>query len=187
MQATAALLSLMALFASPSGQNVLPNGGFEAGTIEPWTVAGGTWQVTDQQPHCGAFAATTTDGGILYQRFGPIRADEVVKISFWIRATDPQIDLDGPFAYYSLDMYDEQLGPLVGAVPIPAISLDWQYWEITPPAVSTHWLEGITIGSAGGRLLLDDVEVISAVGAPEPASLATLALGAIVLLRRRRR
>ena len=132
-----------------------------------------------------AFAATTTDGGIIYQQFGPIRAGEVVKVSFWIKATDPQIDLYGPFAYYSLDMYDEGGWPIVGAVPIPAISLDWQYWEITPPAVSTHWLQGITIGSAGGELLLDDVEVISAVDAPEPASLATLALGAIALLRRR--
>jgi hypothetical protein len=184
MQMAIAILGLATLLTGVSGDNLVQNPGFESGQLDPWAVAAGTWQVTDVDAHSGAFAAQTGDGTV-YQPFAPIRTDEVTVVSFWIKATSPPPGPAEPFAYYSLDMYDDEGIPLLGAVPIPALSGDWEYWELTPSPRADHWLRGITIGTAGATgLLLDDVRVITA---PEPAALAMIGLGALTLIRRRRR
>lgn len=70
---------------------VLENAGFESGRLSPWfqedplLVGTENWNVTSADAHSGSFSATVVGDRSIRQDFGPIAAEDVEEISFWIK------------------------------------------------------------------------------------------------------
>lgn len=143
-----AALCLATGISSGSGQNIVPNPGFETGTMNGWQ---GNCVVTTAASHTGLYSAALGD---LALTFDAIPVDRIVGASFWLK----DATLTNSFAWYSVWMETRTGEPLVGAVPLRPWSLDWQQYGIGLGPHPDCVVRGVSFGGWGSYL--DDVQIV---------------------------
>ena len=162
-----------ALVPAASAQNLVNNPGFETGDFTGWTQVGG--DVLRDDPHSGTFEASfSTASGALAQTLNTTPNTNYT-VGFFLRNSG---SIAGSFQV------------LLGTSVLTNLTINpGAYQEFTYNA-TTSALPGASVltfqfADPGTTLHLDDVSVVQAV--PEPASLAALGLGALAVLKRRKR
>jgi hypothetical protein len=145
---------------------LLANAGFEAGSLPPWTSAGG-WSVVGTNPHSGSYCAFDVGNNWVRQDFPPINTANITSVTFWARQPEAQIQAYDFF--YSDNTFDEDIW---------FVQTIWTQKDITSflrPA--GNLLTGIRIwGYVGGppdpdETYLDDVSIQGAGATPvEPST-----------------
>lgn len=183
-----AIGALMLGFAGVAQANLIQNGGFETGDLSDWTVTGNTGFIgvattgfAGYTPHSGnyfAYLGAVGSLGFLSQTVTDI-AGATYQISFWLAsngATPSEFDIE----WNGVSLYDK------------ANLSAFAYTEFTFD-VTGNGADTLTFSERNDPsfFALDDVGLnpVSAVPAPEPASIAILtsALAGFRLIRRRRR
>ena len=181
------LLALVVLicFSASAKANLITNGGFEAGTLSPWTVTNNV-SVVSSGPHSGSYDA-------LFQQVSSPSFDT---LSQTINAGPGKYDLD--FWLYYNDNTSQEFKVTFDGNTVLDLTTQLQtgggaYKHVT--------VKGITTNSASTKLIfssqnpayymrLDDVNLIASAAVPEPSSATLLGLGAVGLTigayRRRR-
>ena len=186
---SAALLALASLALAASAQNLVVNPGFETngGTfshvIAGWTVSqpNNGFEVYDDA-HTGNYNAEfgTNSGTDTISQSIPTVAGRSYTVSFWLKQY--RGDMRGTKSFASA--FGSGSFALTGAnLGLPDTYAQFSY---TGVAASTSTTLSLTVGNDQDYYELDDVSVtLQAV--PEPSSLAALGLGAVALLKRRKR
>lgn len=165
--------------ATMSQANLLSNGGFETGTFAGWSVNGLTLPTIVADGHSGSFAASFAGSG----------SSNWISQSFfansgWTYDVKLYIKNNG----VGDDRFYVQLG---GSTPVDMapIAYPLESWS----EVSFQWVadttgpDAITIGGFDPNTFqIDDVSVVVS-SVPEPATIASLGLGALAIARRARR
>jgi len=139
---------------------MLENGGFETGSLPPWTSNG--WWIRTDWTHSGNYSAYTANIGtsaLIRQDFDPIASNEIRSIRLWVKTWDVEAIWihffyeGGSYSNYILDLYN----PII--------------WEngfglhnVTDGPLPDSVLTGIEITGGNGfdsDLWLDDVSVIA--------------------------
>lgn len=178
-----ALLSL-GLCAGASAINLLQNPGFEAGNLSSWTLnsnsSGTNWQIATDQVHSGGFSAKVVGDALIEQTFVPTLADSISEVSLWVK--------QDPGALFEVDLlYTDGTDDFFVETPARTGFFKYDYTNMLEPGklLTTLQVYGYD-GGSNGPTWLDDATV-SVAPVPEPATLAALGLGAVGLLRRRKR
>jgi hypothetical protein len=183
-------MAAVAIAQSASAINVLANPGFETGTISPWFNdrefgtggSGQLWHAVNTDAHSGSWSAMVESNKEMRQNFGfGVLVSAVTEASVWIKVPESG-GIFGIWHYYS----DATEGFEVFA---PS-NANWNKYDITADLVAGKTLIGFGVnGYTGGGTAPDfvfaDDAMVNAV--PEPATLAALSLGALALVRRRRK
>ncbi len=169
----AALFGLCA--SPPASANLLVNPGFESGALAPWALGNDLgaiefWNVISSDAHSGTYSATTRGNNEIVQMFAAVATSAIVEASMWLKMPETGI------AFISLYYSDA-----TGGGDLFNIGADWAQYDITSLLDPGKMLVGFGVYGCSGcpgdsRTLMDDA-VIDVRGAPEPATLALLALG----------
>jgi hypothetical protein len=121
------ILVLSLLIASASvAEDLIQNGGFEAGNLFPWEEPGGShaWCVTDSYAYEGAYSALVRGPYPLVQSFEPRAGVNIEAFSLAV--------MTGMNGWISVEVgYADDLGPTRAAVYVPA-ALQWQLLDLLP-------------------------------------------------------
>jgi hypothetical protein len=149
-----AFLSILLLlpFIVYADAELLVNGGFETGSLDPWYTD--NWTISTSNPHSGTYCVYDMYNHYIRQDFSPIDVSLVVSITFWYRQPTPFI-----FAFdlfYGASDYDENIYyPSTG---------DWISYDITSYLRSSGNLTGLRLwGYSGGgdqTTYLDDASIL---------------------------
>ena len=160
------------LVTSASAVELVVNGGFETGDFTAWTQAGGT--VLTDDPFSGTYEAS----------FAPVTGALAQSL-----ATMPNTN-------YNVSFYLRNAGNAAGSFQVLLGTSVLTNLTINPDSYKRFTYNATTSALPGNSILtfqfanptttfhLDDVSVQAV---PEPATFAALGLGAVALLRRRRR
>ena len=167
---------------SQSFANILVNPGFETGDLTGWTTTGYT--ATNNDSHTGSWSAISFGNVFVEQDFAGVAGSSITEVSAWVK----QPSLTGYFfafdTLYSDSSFDETLGS-------GADTGTWTKFDFTSLVNTSKTVTGIRGWgySAGGTndITLYDDFVVNANTVPEPASMAALGLGALALVRKRRK
>ena len=181
---SASLLALASFALAAHAQNLVVNPGFETGSFSGYTVteaSSGSNVSVNSVPHTGAFGASF--GAIsglpdtISQSIATVPGQSyTVSYFLRIRANDQTTNLQGFTASFG---GTSQTQP--GIVPS-----EYTLQSFNSTATSTSTTLSFAAFTLQGFFDLDDVSVV-ATPVPEPASLAALGLGAVALLKRRKR
>ena len=185
------ILALVAVAGAANAQ--ILNGGFETGDLSNWIVNGTNPSpvVTNVSPHTGSFAAllgTDTGGeplgdGSMYQSFAVGGGGGT--LSFWTKKfTTDSISFDWQDAYIQ-----SNIGVTLATIFHDCATSDWTQWTVNmaPYAGQTVRLEFLVHQDGFGDDTSMRVDDVTFNAVPEPASMAALGLGAVALIRRRRK
>ena len=171
LAATAALL--LAIQPTNAAQELLANGGFEAGT-SGWAVAGGSLSTTPE-PHSGALAGLLTSKGQqradAYQVV-PVTPGGVYKARGWLK--DSGGLKQSALAVIWLDATGSALAGPISAPDLTIGLPDWQFLttsDIQAPAAAYYAKVNISLlpsSNEGAALLIDGVSFTGAEPLPSP-------------------
>jgi hypothetical protein len=135
---------------------LLTNGGFETGTMNPW-YHDGSWSISTHQPHTGTYCAYDIGNHWIRQDFTATPANQIVSVTLWERQPEAQISAID-FFYTNLP-YSEDLIWL---------TTNWQQYNVTNFIEPNGIVNGIRIwGYSGGggqpdETYIDDISVQTA-------------------------
>lgn len=148
------LLLIITGFAFSVPVELLQNGDFETGVLQPWTT--NNWIISTTDPHSGTYCAFDEGNYWIRQDFTPVDVSKVVSVTFWHK--QPEVTVYGIEFYYGPSDYDFELifpsGP------------EWLENDVTGLLRTTGNLEAIRIwGYSGGGPdpdynYIDDVSII---------------------------
>lgn len=165
------LAALASAAAPANAANILVNGGFETGSLTPWTVSYGTPSVTSAEAHSGLYSAAATGLDAIKQVFAPVATSSINEISVWA-LNKPAIPFDAYYFYY-------QDGSSSSFLINGSTGGSWQYFNLTSNLAAGKNLVGFSIyGTSPGPTYLDDFKIETTIpGVPEPASWAMMIAG----------
>jgi len=185
-------LTLCFAHISASAQNLVVNGGFEAGTLDPWIsnnnvdVVGGFWN-----HHSGGRSLDLSGGGPVGSIFQDVATNngQSYQVGFYMAG-----NFYGGPDIKQMDVYwgDQYLGREVFDKAISGSTLtnvNWSFRSYNVIGTSNDRLRFVSFGDDDGfGPTLDDISVSPV---PAPSALAAFVIGAVpgavVLLRRRRK
>jgi hypothetical protein len=172
-------LALAALLLTATGpaqaQELVVNGGFETGTFSGWTVTGNGPQLVDGMPHTGNFAAwlgAVGGDGFLSQVL-PTTAGTTYHLQFWLDHTGGGTPNDFSVQLNGVTLAGSTFNNDTTNFPYRAFDFDFTATGATTLQFSAR--------EDPAYWHLDDVSVMPAAPAPEPASLTLFALGVVPL------
>lgn len=147
------------------------NGGFESGSVDPWTFDF-DWSVSTTNPYSGTYCALGVDFHYIHQTFTPIPVDDINSITVWVR--QPEAFQFRTRLYYGASDWDEP-----GTIDISDNT--WNQIDLTTYIRTSGALEGVRFFSYNGggpnpnHTYIDDISVNYGGGsAVESASLGEL-------------
>ncbi len=163
---------IMIMLAMPAmASQAITNGGFETGSLSPWTFDF-DWGVSTTNPHSGTYCGLGVDYHYIHQSFTPIPVDDVNSVTLWVR--QPEGHVFRARLYYGVDDFDQP-----DDFDIP--DENWIQIDLTGWLRTTGALEGVRFHSYNGggpdpnHTYIDDVSVVYSGGsAVESASLGEL-------------
>ena len=187
------LLLLSALLALSlngwAATELVQNGGFETGSLGPWTVTNDCgsygdapctpWNAVSTQAHSGTYSAEDQGGYELIQSLSPTSTALITGASFWFK--------EDPGVLFGVELFYQDGSSNV--VFESASDGDWHQYDLLSDLAGGETLVGIDFatesmidGSANGTSWIDDVSIIAIptlnpTPAPEPASMVLLASG----------
>lgn len=197
---------VLGLAAHASAIELIQNGGFDTGTLDPWIhngvmADGGNTShdfssASSVRSHSGPFSAdfgiqnssSTEFDQVLLQHFTPVSGADVTNVSLWAYSFDQDLNVSLIYSDNSATNLRQHFngGEFASSDP----EHGWRMWNLTANVDPTKTLTGIELESESGfihesnDIFVDDVSVQAV---PEPASVAALGFGALALLKRRRR
>ena len=161
--------------------NLLTNPGFEGGNMTGWTTTNFT--ATNNDFHTGSWSSIGSGNVSLEQSFTPVASTSVTEVSVWAK----QPNLTNFFFAFQLLYSDATSTQVLGSGGTGNV---WTKFNFTSSLNLTKNLSGIrafgySTGGTSDITFYDDFVVNSTV--PEPASFAVLGLGALALLRRKKK
>jgi hypothetical protein len=162
--------------------NILINPGFEAGNMSGWTTSAFT--ATNNDSHTGSWSTLGFGNVNLEQDFAPTLGSDISEVSVWVKQPNLSNFFFAFDIMYSDSSYDETLGSGSGAAT-------WTKFDFTSLVNTSKTVTGIrgwgySAGGTNDVTWYDDF-VVNTSTVPEPASFAVLGIGAMVLLRRRKK
>lgn len=154
---------------------IIVNGGFETGTLDPWYNArdfcGQTcqpWAATSSNSHSGSFSAMDIGNIELRQDFSPVPGSSITSATFWVNNSAGVDAVD----FFYTDNSDEEFVVFSNANT-------WNFEDVTADINQSKTLMGFSIWSCDPSCVtyVDDVSIQSSV--PEPGTLAMLGTGAL--------
>ena len=180
---TLAMLSLMA--GSAFAGELIVNGGFESGALNPWFNArnfcGGPcspWDTTTSVVHSGNFSATDIGNIEIRQNFTPTAGSDITDVSLWINNSAGVDAVD----FFYTDNSDEEFVIFSN----PGV---WNFVDILADVNTSKTLSGISFWGCdtGCVTYLDDVSITTGTTTPEPSSLLMIASGLLAAGTTRRK
>jgi hypothetical protein len=173
---------LSALTAQAFAGNVVTNAGFETGDMTGWTTSAFT--ATNNDKHTGVWSAIDFGNFSLEQSFAPVAVTDVTEFSVWVK----QPNLTNFFFAFEALYSDSSIGSFLGSTGSGAT---WTKFDFTSQLDSSKSLSGVrgygySSGGTNDVTFYDDF-MVNTNAVPEPASFAVLGLGAVALMRRRRK
>ncbi len=183
-------LCLAICASSGYSQNLLQNGGFESGSLNPWgpglNFDGQVWTISTDNPHSGSYCATVSGNDELRQNFAPLAVSQIGQVTFWTRQVISE------FSNYHLagGNFDYADGTTSNFQVIPSSA--WQKFDVTKSLTPGETLSGISIfGLASvyqAQTYYDDMKIQPV---PELSSLVSfclpvLGLGSLLLRARKK-
>lgn len=180
---SAALLAFASLALSAAAQNLVVNGGFETGDFTNWTVTRApgprTLNVRSTLPRSGsydaAFGAIDDQPDTISQSILTIPG-RTYSMQYWLEDGDSLFPLHKSFTA-TFGTQSQTFGATQDAYVFHSLGFT---------ATSTSTVLSFAGYNYSSYYLLDDVSVFLA-PVPEPASIAALGIGALALVRRRKR
>ncbi len=176
MKKFAFAIALITLCASAAmAGEIIVNGDFETGTLDPWYNArdfcGQTcqpWAVTSSNPHSGTYSAMDIGNIELRQDFTPVAGSSITSATFWVNNSAGVDAVD----FFYTDNSDEEF--VVFSNPGT-----WNFEDVTADVNAGKTLMGFSIWSCDPNCVtyVDDVSIQSSV--PEPGTLAMLGTGVL--------
>lgn len=174
---------LAAGMATSANANLVVNGGFETGNFSGWTTQaaafGSNYGVINGQSHSGTFSArfqaNQGQQDAIWQTLNTVQGTNY-KINFWL---------------YNAGVGDDNLQVLwegsniLNQAPIEAPLESWTEYTLNAVATTNGSEFKFRLYDGNAWALLDDVNV-TASPVPEPATMAVLGGGLLLLIRRRR-
>jgi hypothetical protein len=154
---------------------IIVNGGFETGALDPWYNAqnfcGGPcqdWAVTNSNSHSGSFSAMDIGNIELRQDFAPVPGSSITSASLWINNSVGVNALDFHYTDNSVEEF-----------VLFSNANTWNFEDFTADINPAKTLMGFSIWGCdtGCISYVDDVSIMSNV--PEPGTLAMLSTGVI--------
>jgi hypothetical protein len=184
-------LAAAVLAPTASAINLLANPGFETGNISPWfngrefgtNGSGQLWHAVNTDSHTGSWSAMVESNKEMRQNFTPTLVSDITEASVWIKV--PEVGgIFGVWHYYS--------DATEGFEVFSPANTGWNKYDITADLQSGKTLIGFGVnGYIGGGsdpdLVFADDGMVNSTAIPEPATLTVLTLGALALVRRRRK
>lgn len=169
-------IALAMLCASAAmADELIVNGGFETGALDPWYNArdfcGGTcqpWAATNSNSHSGSFSAMDIGNIEMRQDFTPVAGSSITSASFWVNNSAGVDAVD----FFYTDSSDEEF-------VVFSTANTWNFEDVTADVNQSKTLMGFSIWSCDPNCVtyVDDVSIMSSV--PEPGTLAMLGTGVL--------
>jgi len=167
-------LAAVSASAAMAGE-IIVNGGFETGALDPWYNArdfcGQTcqpWATTNSNPHSGTYSAMDIGNIELRQDFVPVAGSSITSASFWVNNSAGVDAVD----FFYTDSSDEEF-------VVFSTANTWNFVDVTADVNPSKTLMGFSIWSCDPSCVtyVDDVSIVSSV--PEPGTLAMLGTGVL--------
>jgi hypothetical protein len=186
---TLAFASLAFSSGAALGGEILVNGGFESGSLAPWTNdfrygSGTPWFVTSTGCYSGTYCAEDNGNIGLMQSFAGVSTNSITDVSFAALHPDPNVNAMAYDFFYTGGLDQEFLVSTSGT--------GWNTFNVTAQLMPNSTLVGFEIfGNSGGISMLDNISITGGGTVPEPGTLGLLlagltAVGAGIRLRNRK-